>query len=209
MALDNYANLKASIESWSHRDDVKDIIDDFILIAEAEMYANDDASLRLRSMEALDTSAANTSDRFLALPSDYLETRSLDLTVSDYRLPIEYKTPNDMFIDTNGARVPTYYTVTSQIEFDSQPDEAYVTNLLYYKKLTALSSSNTTNAILDDYPQVYLNGALWQLNVWAENDINANKYYTLFVKSINGANKTDQKGRYGVAPRQRIVGNIT
>ena len=91
MALDNYANLKASIESWSHRDDVKDIIDDFILIAEAEMYANDDASLRLRSMEALDTSAANTSDRFLALPTDYLETRRLDLTVSDCRLPIDYK----------------------------------------------------------------------------------------------------------------------
>ena len=113
------------------------------------------------------------------------------------------------FIDTNGARVPTYYTVTNQIEFDAQPDQAYVTNLLYYKKLTALSSSNTTNAILDDYPQVYLNGALWQLNVWGENDINAQKYYTLFVKAINGANKTDQKGRYGVAPRQRIVGNIT
>jgi len=51
MALDTYANLKASVIDFSHRNDVSNKIDDFILLAEEAMYANPDFPLQLRQME--------------------------------------------------------------------------------------------------------------------------------------------------------------
>jgi len=120
MALDNYADLKAAVMDWSHRQDVGEYVDDFITLAEKEFYFNLDSPLRVREMEALDTSACSTSDRFLALPTDFLEDRRLDITVSTQRKTIQFVTPNMLEIAT-GSGNPDRYTVTSQIEFNNQP----------------------------------------------------------------------------------------
>lgn len=205
MALNNYANLKAAIKDWSHRTDVDVYVDDFITLAEKEFYFNLDSPLRVREMEALDTSACSTSDRFLALPTDFLESRRLDLTISSQRYTIQYETPDQVFIESvSGA--PERYTITSRIEFNRQPDQAYVTNLQYYQTLNALDSTNTTNAILTKYPNIYLYGSLWALFQWARNDEEEAKYYQKFIRAVDGANVSSQRGRYGsgvvMRPRQ-------
>ena len=204
MALNNYANLKASIESWSHRDDVKNLIDDFILLAETEMYANSEAQIRIRDMISTETSSTGTGDRFQPLPTDYLDMRSFRITESTNAWrEIDYKTPAEMGV-RSGTGIPYYYTITSQIEYDVEPDQDYTTNIIYYGKLTGLSSSNTTNAILTRYPNVYLYGSLWALNQWANNDEEEMKYYAKFIKAIAGANASDNDGNIGVAPQKRI-----
>lgn len=207
MSLNNYANLKAAVEDWSHRTDIGSYVDDFISIAEDEMYNNSQSPLRVRYMEALDTSACSTSNRFLALPTNYLEMRRLDLTVNTERKTIRYLTPNQMQISTLGG-YPEYFTITTQIEFNRQPDQAYVTNLLYYKKLTALDSTNTTNDILTYYPRIYLYGTLWALFQWARNDEEEAKFYQKFLSAIEGANDSSERGRYGTSPSMRVRGSI-
>lgn len=203
MALDNYANLKAAVMNWSHRQDVGSFVDDFITLAENEFYHNANSPLRVRYMEALDTGACSTSDRFLALPTDYLEQRRLDITLNTERKPIKFVTPNQMNIETLGGN-PTYFTVTTRIEFNRQPDQAYVTNLQYYKKLTALDSTNTTNDILTYYPNIYLYGSLWALFQWARNDEEEAKFYNKFMNAIEGANDSSERGRYGASPSMRL-----
>lgn len=204
MSLDNYANLKASIESWSHRDDVKGLIDDFILIAETEMYSNSEAQLRLRDMITTETSSTGTGDRFQPLPTGYLEMRSFRVTESTNNwYEIDYKVPAQMDI-RSGVGLPHFYTITSQIEYDVEPEQDYVTDIVYYGKLTGLSSSNTTNAILTRYPQIYLYGGLWALNQWANNDEEEMKYYAKFIKAIAGANSAENDGNIGVAPQKRV-----
>lgn len=205
MALANYSQLYAAIGDWSHREDVGSYIDDFITLAEKEFYFNLDTPLRVREMEALDTSACSTANRFLALPTDFLESRRLDLTVSGLRKPIKYVTPNMLDIQT-GTGYPTFFTITDQIEFDILPDQPYVTNLQYYKTLTALDSTNTTNAILTKYPNIYLYGALWALFKWARNDEEAAKFYNDFIRAIDGANIASQRGRYGASASCRPRG---
>ncbi len=205
MALDNYTNLKASIISWSHRQDIGDVVDDFILIAETEFYYNAIDPLRVREMEARDTSATNTTDRFLALPTDFLEARRLDVTVSTERRIVTYQTPAQMVIQTQAAH-PNYFTVTDQIEFNRQPDEIYETNLQYYQTLPALDSTNDTNEILTKYPNVYLYGALWALFKWSRNTEEELKWKNDFLAAIVGANKSSMKGRYGPNPQMRNFG---
>lgn len=202
MALNNYANLKASVEVWSKREDVKDLIDDFITLCETEIYSNAIEPLRIRAMNQLETSATSTSLRDQALPTGFLETRKIDLTVGDERYDIKYVTPTYQAI-RSGTGTPGNYTITDQIEYDIIPDQAYVTNHAYYGKLTGLSSSNTTNAILTSYPNVYLYGCLMVLYQWAENTEEYTKYQNLFIEAISGANSQDAQGNRGVASQKR------
>ena len=202
MALDNYANLKAAIENWSHREDIKGFVDDFIAICETEIYSNSDVSLRIRSMVQTESSVTSTANRIQALPVNFLEPRRYEFVISGSRPTIDYVTPASMNI-RDGVGTPLVYTVTNQIEFDVVPDQEYETNLIYYGKLDALSDAAPTNSILTDYPNIYLYGSLWALNQWAEHDENIAKYKLLFLEAIDGANRTDSTGSQGVATQRQ------
>ena len=205
MALNNYANLKAAIKSWSKREDVDDKLDDFIDICETEIYENTVEPLRIRSMVTTTTGATSASVRTQALPTGFLDPRRFDLTISTQRTPIDYVTPSAQVIRT-GTGIPSNYTITDQIEYDTIPDAAYVTNIVHYAKLTALSASNTTNDILTNHSNIYLYGSLAILFQWAEDDEQAAKYKALFMAAINGANASDDEGSRGVASQKRKRG---
>ena len=208
MALGNFSQLKASIETWSKRQDVSDKIDDFIAICEDQIYSNTTEPLRVRSMVQTATSATSSSVRTQALPTGYLEVRRYDFTISGQRPTIDYVTPAHMNV-RDGTGTPSVYTITSQVEYDIIPVEAYVTNMIYYGKVTALSTSNTTNDILTNHPEVYLYGSLMVLFQWAEDDEQSIKYQNLFFQAISGANSADSAGNIGVAPRKLRRGRNT
>lgn len=201
MALNTYANLKASIESWSKRSDVSTSIDDFIDLAESEMWRH----LELRSMEARATASLSTSSRYLALPDYFIKMRRFEVIVSSERYELEQVSPASLNVST-GTGAPCYFTITSQIEFDITPADDYTVEMQYYKSLTALSSSNTTNSVLTDYPSIYLFGSLWALYDWALNAEKAEYYNAKFMAAIGSANAKDKAGRFGAAPRMRLEG---
>ena len=205
MSLGTYAQLKQSVQVWSKREDVTDKLDDFIDLCETEIYSNATENLRIRAMVQLETSATSDSVRTQALPTGFLQTRSLDLTVGGQRCNINYVTPSSQHKRT-GTGTPCNYTITDQIEYDISPDSAYVTNHVYYGKLTALSDVNTTNAILTNYPNIYLYGSLMCLYQWADNIEDYTKYRDLFIAAISGANKQDESGNRGVATQRRRSG---
>jgi len=201
MALDTYQNLKASIENWSHRDDVGDFLDDFIDICEIEMYSGVGGQIRVRDMITTETSAMSDSVQYQALPTDFLETKRLDVTLSSERYTIDFRTTEQMGL-RSGTGTPAYYTVTSQLEYDIQPDQAYVTNHIHYAKLTALSAAEPTNAILTKYPNVYVYGVLWALFQYGNDAEEEAKYYSKFIAAIVGANASDSNGQYGVSAQK-------
>ena len=209
MPLDNYANLKASIKSRSKRNDISDAnLTDYIQQAEATFYNNPTAPLRIRAMEARATASADITSRFLALPDDFLQMRRLKLNdpFSGGRdTDVEYLAPEQMPL-SNLTQIPCYFTVTTQLEFNSTPDQAYTVEMQYIKKIAALSDSATTNTILTDHPNIYLFGSLWALFQDAmEGDV-AEYFKDQFYQAIAGANDTDQKGRYGPVPFIRMEG---
>lgn len=209
MALNNYANLKATIERFAHRDDVKDVIDDFILLAEVEFYNNPDATLRVRSMEQSSIEVTVITDDFVALPATFLEYRRVTITVDDVEIPMEYKTPEQMNVDLTRSGVPRFFTVTDKMYFEMLPDDTYNINLDFFGQLPPLDATNDTNDILTRFPNIYLYGALRALNQFALNGEEEARSFQRFIKAIAGANLTDRKGRYGPAPRQRITRSMT
>lgn len=204
MALNNYANLKQTIQRFSHRtnsNDLNDIIDDLIDLTEDRI----DQDLRLRTNEQRATATTSISDRFLALPDSFLEARRVTLISGSRKHKLKYSAPEAIKIESQSGR-PNYYTTTSQLEFDRVPDAAYTIEMSYYVRLTPLDDTNTTNDVLTHHPSLYLYGVLSEVFSWAMDEDGFVKYDGLFERKMKKANKQENRGRYGPAPAMRSQG---
>lgn len=214
MALNNYANLKASIIDWSKRNDLSAaLIDDFVDIAESEMYRDEIDSrgsvvskgLLLRDMQYRANPTTAPTTRFLALPTTddngdtirFLKMRKLKVTSGGVDYEVRYRNPESMNVKS-GTNIPKYFTITSQIEFDRIPSGTI--EMSYYGTIRDLDTTNTTNTILTDHPDIYLHGALWACFKWARNWEEANFHYREFRNAITGANMRDRRSLLGSAP---------
>jgi hypothetical protein len=179
MTINTYANLKTAIEAWSHRTDISNVIDNFIELAENEI----DKRLMLRNNELRAIATMSTTDRFLALPDRFLKMRRLTLVNGSLNYEIAYRSPESMPVQDSAGR-PKYFTVTSQLEFERTADSAYMLEMSYFSRIVPLTSSNTSNDTLTDYPDLYLWGCLVQLALWEQDFDKANIYQGKFDRSI-------------------------
>lgn len=202
MAINTFALLKQAIENWSHRTDISDVIDNCIELAENEI----DKRLMLRNNELRATVTMSTTDRFLALPARFLKMRRLSLINGSLNYEIAFRAPEQMTIQDAAGR-PKFYTVGSQLEFDRTADSAYTLEMQYFSRIVPLSTSNTSNDTLTDYPDLYLWGSLLQLALWEKDNEQAVLYQQKFDLAIEQANKQERKGRYGTAPRMMKEGS--
>jgi hypothetical protein len=204
MAITNYDELVKAVVLWSHRGDLLELIPDFITLAEDAMYNNEIQSLQLRSMEF--TSTTPTTGKVIALPNDFKSSRSTRLTVNNGEL--RYVTPESLN-GISGTDKPNFFTIIgNNIEFDITPDQEYSLQLQYFRREPALTASNQTNNVLTNHPGIYLNGALLEAMIHAQDFDQQQVYRTRFYNSIKGANKSDKKGRYGNAPAIRFDGGM-
>jgi hypothetical protein len=201
--ITTYNELKVNIEDYSKRADITSKLDTFIDLAEADIWD----ALRVREMEARATASTSTSDRFLALPDGFIKMRRFQITVDDVLYDLDYENPKSMQI-IDSASTPCQYTITSQIEFDRVSDQAYTVEMQYFKELTALSSSNTTNDILTKYPLVYLAGCMFHFSQWALITDQAVYWKQVFEKQIAMVNRKSRQGRYGPSPSSKINGMV-
>ena len=205
MAIANYDDLRAAIISWSHRSDQDLYIDDFIRLAETEMHNHPQRSLRLRGMELRSTLTMSTSSRFLALPAGFEKMRSMRINVTDEYDKLVSTTPEGMFRRDSVGK-PLYFAVTSQLEFDILPEEAYEVEINYFGTPTGISPTNATNAILTANPDIYLFGALYKLFLKVVDTEQAGTYQAMFYAAIKGANKSSRDGRFGAQPSIQVDG---
>ena len=202
MALDTYDNLKSEIASFLNRDDLTANIDTFIDLAETR-HARD---LRIREMEAVSTSITTVAGtQSYDLPTGYLELRYAMLQTSPYTM-LQYMTPADFFRVYNegeGTGMPVYYTIVGKkIYLGHSPDSANVLELGFFQRATALSSSNTTNDILTNFPDLYLYGSLAETSPFLMQDERLAVWSSLYKEGVRTANESAQRGRVSAAPLQ-------
>ena len=211
MSLSTFAGLKDYLRNQSTRTEMSEPqLGDFILQAERAMYANPVQTMKVRSEETRATALLSTTSRFIALPDGYLSMRRLIVrldvgTTGERDHDIKFRAPDQMQVSPNDG-IPRFFTTTSQLEFDRLPLDADTIEMQYMKSLTDLSSANTSNDILTDYPDVYVFGSLIYLWLQAQEEEKSEFYKGRFYEAIRGANKKDRQGRYGANPRMRIEG---
>jgi hypothetical protein len=67
---------------------------------------------------------------------------------------------------------------------------------MFYKKIDALSVTNTTEAMLTDNPDVYLYGALLEAEPFLMNDQRVQLWATAFQESMRALQEQDNKDRH-------------
>lgn len=210
MALDTYAGLKTAIADYLDRDDLVTQIDDFIDIAESAH--RDEAKFRERLVRGTLTLAADT--RVVALPADFAIMKYIRLlnpsnVVSAKRyLPKLTQMSEDELTDvsTNVAEMPKFFCVEEQIEFDSEADQEYTGDILYYKTMTPLADAEQSNELLVRAPELYLYGALKASAPFLMNDERITTWVTLYGEALNRVNLSEKTNRTSGPQVARVKG---
>lgn len=168
MALDTYASLQASIASWLNREDLAAQIPDFIALAEAKF----DRELRVNAMVGREVTTASSD--YVELPSDWLQTISAAITspantysALRYIGPEEY---NDLRNDGLTGTSRMYTIINNNMLLLPAPEASVTIEIIYYKKIPALSSSVATNWLLQRSQDLYLYASLIQAEAYLQND---------------------------------------
>ncbi len=165
--ITSYATLQASIASFLHRSDMTDIIKELISDAEFRI-ANE---LRIRAMEASFSSAISSG--VVALPSGFLEWQFLYIDDTSAQ-KLERKDAEWIYTNyptRSGSGKPVFFAREGDnVIFGPYPGSAYTVKGRYYKKLDALSDSNTSNWFITNAPDLLRYGALCEAAPYMQDD---------------------------------------
>lgn len=190
-----YAELKEEVVNFLNNLAAEQTVDTFIDLTEADM------SRRLRHWRMERRSTAVLDTQYSALPNDFVEPIRLSITSGDtYRLELAGQA-DMMERREKGADVagrPSYYAITdATIEVYPTPDDEYTLEMVYYSSIDALTSSNTSNWVLQYHPDAYLYGALMHSAPFLGEDNRLQTWSALYEKAINGINADSDKAKFG------------
>jgi hypothetical protein len=150
----NYTELKSNIAAWLHRTDLTDKIDTFIDLAEGFLFRE----LNVSELET--TVTGTTSGATIAIPADMGTLSKITITHAGREVTLDHATPNHAL--TSGG-VPTQYQMQDgAITLSPVPGDGYPYTLYYTPNIAPLSSTNTTNWLLEKAPDLYLLASQYQ-----------------------------------------------
>lgn len=167
MSIASYSELQTAVINRLHRANLTALVPDFIALGEARIYRD----LRVRCMETALNSAISAG--VVALPSGYVELKHAYVEGSPIR-KLQRKTPDFIYTKyptRSSDRCPVYIAREAEnFIFGPYPDSAYTVKGIYYKRLTALSDSNSTNWFTANAPDLLLFAALVEAADHVSND---------------------------------------
>ena len=198
MALANFSDLQTSVANYLGRSDLTSQIPDFISLAELRLSRD----IRTRRMLKTSTATMTVGDPTVGLPSDFLAIRAvyiqgLTRTVVTYLSPSVFSSNSR----ADQAGLPVFYTLrANELEFAPYPDSAYVVQMLYYFKPTALSVSNTSNEFLANYPDALLYASLLEAEPYLMNDARTTTWSSLYNQAVARINTSDEESEFSGVP---------
>jgi len=203
MPITTYAELKSSITDFLNRDDLDTVAADFIALAEADMQRG----LRHWRMEKRSTAEIDT--QYSAIPADFLEVIRFYITSNDTR-PLELISQAELldrkYRNLNTSGKPAYYAITAgEIEVYPVPDGTYTAELYYYRTIPALSDSNTSNWLLQYYPDCYLYGSLVHSAPYLRDDARIQTWAALYQNAISAINAESEATKFGGSGRRMKI----
>lgn len=192
MALDTYAGLTAEIADFLNKGPTLSAkIPTFIRLTESRLNkVLDDPEMEV-------TATATATGEFLGLPADFGQLRSI--SVGGYRL--RGTTAADFSGFDGTAGIPRSYAIyDGQLAFAPIPSTGSAVQIVYTRRIPALSDTNPTNWLLDLAPEAYLYGSLLAAELYLWNDERLPVFQTAFEDAITTLQEDAAKRRWGAAP---------
>lgn len=195
MTVATYAELQSAMADFLNRDDLTSIIPTFIRLAESRI----DRDLRHWRQEKRSTTIFST--QYSIIPTDYL--RPIRLQILDGSTSAVEPISTAQMLQLRGDTYdqtgrPTHYALTAGgIELYPTPDMSYNASLVYYGRIAALSTSNTTNWLLTEAPDAYLYGALVHSAPYLKDEAKTALWDGLYKAAMDNLNSTSEDAKYG------------
>lgn len=194
--MTDYTTLQADVAAWLAKDSLTAVIPSFIRLAETRIRR--DVRVRQMVKRARTTGEAT---RFLALPDDYLELRTLRLVNdSGEPIPLDEAEPDALKIRSTTGGNPTAYSLHRELEFDAVVPRTTSLEMVYYAPFAALATAST-NWLSENAEDVYLYGALMQAEPYLKNDDRIDTWASGYLGAVEAVNDADKRGRRSRAGR--------
>jgi hypothetical protein len=193
--ITNYATLQSAIADYLNRADLTAQIQTFIQFAEADL------NTRLRSREMIVNATATSDGQFVALPPDWLE--AINMMIVGGQSPLRYITPDeaDTIIKAQTFTSTRFYSMTTGIiELVPPAVDDITIDMVYYGKIPALSTANTTNWLLTKAPDVYLYGALTHAAPFLMDDQRMGVFSQIYLARVQSLQDESQKALHSGSP---------
>lgn len=146
--------LAAQVASYMHRDDLTQEIPGFIELA-TDRIGRD---LRSRENQAI-LDPFEPAQALDELPEDFRAMRELTFVVGNRRCKVSSAAAGTIAaVSISGSR-PIFYRILGK-SIEIQPYQALEYRLVYFNAPAALETGDSTNAVLDNYPAIYLYASL-------------------------------------------------
>jgi len=196
MAINTFTTLKSAIADFLNRDDLTSAIENFIALSEAQINRD----IRHWKMETRASGQQSASDEYSQVPANWMETIRFHITdngTSPLELISRAAMADKRASNNDAIGTPTHYThADGQFQFYPTPSSEINTELLYYAKTTALSSSNADNWLLLEAPDVYLYGALLHSAPYLGEDERVAVWAQMYSASVSRLNEASEIARF-------------
>lgn len=194
MSISSYSELQTAIANWLDRTDLTSRIPEFIALAEARIGRR----LRVRGVEGRSTTALVAGQEYYSLPTDFLEARNFQINTNPVNV-LAYRTPEqvDLEYSTSSTGTPKVFTIIgTEFQLKPIPDSTDTLEIAYYKKLDPLTSSNATNWLTSNAPDLLLYGSLIEAEAFLVGDPRIPIWKAAFDESMEEWNLQERKGRW-------------
>lgn len=160
--------------------------------------------LRTRDMEK--TASATITGSSFAVPTDYMEMRSLYVTDSagNYLYELERATPfwiRSTYQQQSGQGRPGFYArEAGNFIVGPYPDASYPVTLLYYARLPSLSASNTTNWLTSNNPDLIFAAAMLEAATYQQDDQAVGYWESRYQQIAQAVRLADKRERTSGSP---------
>lgn len=187
--ISTYSTLQTAIADQIHRTDLTTQIPRFIELAESLIF-------RELALNELIASATGTATETIAFPADFGSIARLELVSGSVRYTLDYTSPNGIEQLTSSTGMPTRYTMeTNEIRLIPAPAGTMTYALFYHPSIDPLSSTNTTNWILTNAPDLYLSASCAEACRYMEDDAGLAKYQQQTGGLLDAVRRKDERRR--------------
>jgi hypothetical protein len=204
VSITTYTELKSAVADFLNRQDLASAIPTFISLAESS-FNRDIRHWRMDVRTSITLDA-----QFVDLPSGWLETVKIVNSTGEGPQELELIPLAEMderrFASNDTAGAPRFYAINGgKIELYPTPSEAFTASITYVQKPTALSTSNASNWLLENFPDVYLYGSLAHSAPYLQEDSRLGVWAALYQQALSAINLDSDRAKYsGTGLRMKL-----
>jgi hypothetical protein len=193
--ITNYSSLLQAITDWVDTPEIEQIADQMVQFVEADLNS------RLRCREMIVRARTTSDAEYVRLPVDWAE--AINLQIIDGVSPLRFVTldESDIIKKQRSYTAPGFYSLMDgAIELVPAPADDLEIEMVYYGKIPALTTSNTTNWLLSKAPDVYLYGALTHAAPFLKNDARLQTFGQIYLARVASLQEESQKSMHSGSP---------